>query len=37
MNIRIVIAGDRHWSCRELAADVLRRLVGWHGPDIVIA
>ena len=33
----IVIAGDRFWSCVQLAVDVLRRLLARYGPDIVIA
>jgi hypothetical protein len=34
--MRIIIAGDRFWSCRELAESTLRRLIVRHGPDIVI-
>jgi hypothetical protein len=34
--MRIVIGGDRFWSCRDLAADVLRRLVRRYGADIVV-
>jgi hypothetical protein len=28
--MRIVIGGDRLWNCRDLAADVLRRLPGFE-------
>jgi hypothetical protein len=35
--MRIMIGGDRFWRCRDLAADVLRRLVRRYGPDIIVA
>ncbi len=34
--MRILITGDRFWSCHQLAAEVIRRLVKRHGLDIVI-
>jgi acetylglutamate kinase len=34
--MRIIIAGDRFWSCRELTESTLRRLIVRHGPAIVI-
>jgi YspA, cpYpsA-related SLOG family len=34
--MRIIIAGERFWRCRELAVSTLRRLIVRHGTDIVI-
>jgi hypothetical protein len=34
--MRIVVTGDKDWSCPDLAARVLRRLVARYGRDIVI-
>jgi YspA, cpYpsA-related SLOG family len=34
--MRIVIAGDRHWGCLDLAERVVNRLVVRYGPNIVI-
>ena len=34
--MRIVVAGDTGWECRDLAAGVLSCLVAGYGPDIVI-
>jgi hypothetical protein len=34
--MRIVITGDRAWSCDELAMAVLQRLITRYGRDIVI-
>ena len=34
--MRILITGDRHWRCDELAEQVLNRLLGRYGPETVI-
>jgi YspA, cpYpsA-related SLOG family len=34
--MRIVVTGDNDWSCPDLAARILRRLVARYGRDIVI-
>ena len=36
VDMRIVVTGDRDWSCPDLAARILRRLVARYGRDIVI-
>ena len=34
--MRILITGDRHWRCDELAKHVVNRLLARYGPDLVI-
>ena len=34
--MRILVTGDRHWNCTDLAARVVNRLVARYGPDMVI-
>lgn len=34
--MRIIVTGDRFWACNQLAAGIIRRLVGRYGPDVVI-
>jgi len=34
--MRIVVTGDRFWTCNQLAVRILRRLVARYGPEIVI-
>jgi hypothetical protein len=34
--MRIVITGDRAWSCNEVASVVLRRFIARYGPKIII-
>ena len=34
--MRVLITGDRFWTCRRLAAGILRRFVERFGRDIVI-
>jgi hypothetical protein len=34
--MRILITGDRHWRCEELAEAVVNRLIARYGPDLVI-
>jgi hypothetical protein len=34
--MRIVVTGDRAWSCDELAVTVVQRLIARYGRDIVI-
>jgi hypothetical protein len=34
--MRIVITGDRFWTCRALAETILRRLIARYGTDITI-
>jgi hypothetical protein len=36
LNMRILITGDRHWRCDDLAEQVLNRLLARYGPDLVI-
>ena len=36
VDMRIVVTGDKDWSCPDLAARILRRLVARYGRDIVI-
>jgi hypothetical protein len=34
--MRVIVTGDRAWECRELAGDVVRRLVAKYGQGLVI-
>jgi YspA, cpYpsA-related SLOG family len=34
--MRILISGDRHWYCPDLADQIVARLVKRYGPEIVI-
>jgi hypothetical protein len=34
--MRIVVTGDKDWSCPDLATRILRRLVARYGRDIII-
>ncbi len=34
--MRVIVTGDRAWDCRELAEDVVRRLVAKYGQGLVI-
>ena len=34
--MRILIVGDRHWNCSELAEQIVTRLLARYGPTIVI-
>jgi YspA, cpYpsA-related SLOG family len=36
LDMRILVTGDRHWPCTELAERILNRLIGRYGPDLVI-
>jgi YspA, cpYpsA-related SLOG family len=36
VDMRILVTGDRHWSCQDLAEQVLNRLLARYGPGIVI-
>jgi YspA, cpYpsA-related SLOG family len=36
LNMRILITGDRHWRCNELAEQILNRLLARYGPDLVV-
>ncbi len=36
MPSRIIITGDRKWSCPELAELIINRLIARHGPDLFI-
>jgi hypothetical protein len=36
LDMRILITGERHWTCYELAEAVLNRLVARYGPNLVI-
>jgi hypothetical protein len=34
--LRILVTGDRFWTCPKLAASIVRRLVARYGPGITI-
>jgi hypothetical protein len=34
--MRIIVTGDRFWTCHRLAAAILVRLVARYGPEIVV-
>jgi YspA, cpYpsA-related SLOG family len=34
--MRILVTGDRHWRCDDLAEQVLNRLLARYGPDLVV-
>jgi hypothetical protein len=34
--MRIIIAGERHWSAPELAEDIVNRLLARYGPELVV-
>ena len=34
--MRVLITGSRDWRCRELAEDVIARLISRYGPHLVI-
>ena len=36
LNMRILITGDRHWRCDDLAEQVLNRMLARFGPDLVV-
>jgi hypothetical protein len=36
LNMRILIAGDRHWRCDELAEQIVNRLLARYGPGLMI-
>jgi YspA, cpYpsA-related SLOG family len=36
LDMRILITGERHWTCREVAETVLNRLVARYGPNLVV-
>jgi hypothetical protein len=36
LNMRILITGDRHWRCDDLAEQVLNRLLARYGPNLVV-
>lgn len=35
--MRIIVTGDRFWTCHDLATGMLKRLIARYGRDIVIA
>jgi hypothetical protein len=35
-SVRVIVTGDRLWSCNPLAASIIRRLVDRYGPGLVI-
>jgi YspA, cpYpsA-related SLOG family len=35
-DMRILVTGDRHWRCDELAERILTRLLARYGADIVV-
>ena len=36
VDMRIVVTGDKDWSCPDLASRILRRLVARYGRNIII-
>ena len=34
--MRILLTGDRFWSCHVLAAAILKRLIARYGPDLTL-
>jgi YspA, cpYpsA-related SLOG family len=36
LNMLILITGERHWRCDDLAEQILNRLLARYGPDLVI-
>ena len=36
LNMRILVVGDRHWNCAELAGQIVNRLLARYGPNLVI-
>jgi hypothetical protein len=36
LNMCILITGDRHWRCDDLAEQVLNRLLARYGPRIIV-
>ena len=36
LDMRILIAGDRHWRCDQLVEHVVNRPLARYGPDLVI-
>jgi YspA, cpYpsA-related SLOG family len=36
LDMRILIAGDRHWNCTDLAERVVNRLIARYGYDFVV-
>ena len=36
VDMRIVVAGHRHWQCDEPAEWILNRLLARYGPDLVM-
>jgi YspA, cpYpsA-related SLOG family len=36
MNMFILITGDRHWRCDDVAEQIINRLLARYGPDLVV-
>jgi hypothetical protein len=36
LDMRILVIGDRHWNCAELAGQIVNRLLARYGPNLVI-
>jgi hypothetical protein len=36
LNTRILITGDRHWRCDDLAKQIINRLLARYGPELII-
>ena len=34
--MRVIVTGDRHWECPELAEQVVSRLLRRHGPNLIV-
>jgi hypothetical protein len=36
MSVRVLVSGDRHWNCADLARRVVTRLVERYGADLIV-
>jgi YspA, cpYpsA-related SLOG family len=36
LDMRILISGDRHWRCNDLAEQIVSRLLARYGPNLII-
>jgi hypothetical protein len=36
LDMRILVTGDRHWRCDDLAEQIVNRLIARYGPDLVV-
>jgi hypothetical protein len=36
LDMRILVTGDRHWDCPDLAIQIVSRLLARYGPELVV-